>query len=111
MKGTYHEVRDGEDLVSLAEWYYGASEAWTHLYYANLDIYGDDFERIPAGAMVFIPDIEKAALRFLTKPVVTYEYWFPFAYGAVEGAFKIGIDADGNKYLVLKFLGEGQAAT
>jgi|GEM_PF-1953337 len=61
MKGTYHRVGPGEDLMFLAEIYYGDSTAWGHIFWANWDVYGDDFEMVPAGSDVFIPDLEVSA--------------------------------------------------
>jgi hypothetical protein len=55
-KGTWHSVAAGHDLLFLAEWYYGDTALWSYIYWNNLDIYGDDFEKVPVGTRVFIPD-------------------------------------------------------
>ena len=127
-KGIYHLVRDGQDLLFLAEWYYGDSAAWTHIYYANLDVYGDDFEMIPANDRVFIPDLETSDIigyytgpelppylpapepgtptRFGEPEPPTSEK--PVRMGALEGAWYIGQTLGGDKTMYLVFHGEGQ---
>jgi hypothetical protein len=105
-KGTYHRVRDGQDLVFLAEWYYGDSTAWSH-------IYGDDFEKIPAGSPVFIPDLETSdVIESYTGPAVTVnrEKGYPVRTGPVNGYFNVEQEDDGTKTLLLVFEGEGQEA-
>lgn len=112
-KGTYHRVRDGEDLLFLAEWYYGDSMAARHIYYANLDIYGDDFEMIPAGAKVFVPDLETSdTVESYTGPAAPARIntQYPLRIGSVKGGFRIETEDNGNKALILTFEGEGQQA-
>ena len=112
-KGTYHRVRDGEDLVFLAEWYYGDSKAWTHIYYANLDIYGDDFELIPAESKVYIPDLETSDIvESYTGPAVPrrMDVQIPVRQGSTMGSFRIEVEENGNKAIILTFGGEGQQA-
>lgn len=110
-KGTYHRVRDGQDLVFLAEWYYGDWMAYSHIYWANLDIYGDDFEAIPADNRVFIPDLETTDIvESYTGPAVparlTVQH--PVRIGSVSGAWRIEQEGTGDKYIILTFEGEGQ---
>lgn len=62
-KGVWHYVGAADDLLFLAAFYYGDMAAWTHIYYANVDLYGDDFEMIPAGSTVFIPDVDEGAVN------------------------------------------------
>lgn len=50
--------------MHLAEWYYGESSAWMILFWANQDVYGDDFEKIPVGTPVFIPQLETTEATF-----------------------------------------------
>jgi len=110
-KGTYHRVRDGQDLLFLAEWYYGDSTAWTHIYYANLDIYGDDFEAIPGGAKVFIPDLEVSdVVESYTGPTAPAKIstQYPLRIGSISGAFRIEREENGTKSLILTFEGEKQ---
>lgn len=112
-KGTYHRVRDGQDLVFLAEWYYGDSTAWTHLYYANLDIYGDDFEMIPAGSKVFIPDLEVSDIvESYTGPAVTMQprHKNPVRTGSLMASWHVEQETTGTKYIILTFEGERQTA-
>lgn len=112
-KGTYHSVRDGEDLVFLAEWYYGDSMAWSHIYYANLDIYGDDFEMIPAGSPVFIPDLETSDIvESYSGPAVPARVSTqkPIRIGSTKGGFRIDSEENGDKFMILTFEGEGQQA-
>jgi len=112
-KGTYHRVRDGQDLVFLAEWYYGNSAAWTHIFYANLDVYGDDFEMIPAGSKVFIPDLEVSdVVESYTGPAVPARVILqhPVRMGSVKGAWRIEQEDSGDKFIVLTFEGEKQTA-
>jgi hypothetical protein len=59
--GFYHILGPGDDLVYLAELYYGSSAAWDHIYYANEEEIGDDPEALVAGAVVFVPALETAA--------------------------------------------------
>ena len=59
--GFYHILGPGEDLVYLAELYYGSSGAWDHIYYANEEHIGDDPEALVAGTAVFVPALETAA--------------------------------------------------
>lgn len=109
-KGTYHRVRDGEDLLFLAEWYYGDSTAWSHIYYANLDIYGDDFEMIPAGSPVFIPDLETTdTVESYTGPAVPIkrEAQYPVRHGSLQASFRIE-EEGGKKTLIYMFEGERQ---
>jgi hypothetical protein len=112
-KGTYHRVRDGQDLVFLAEWYYGDSTAWTHIYYANLDIYGDDFEMIPAANDVFIPDLEVSDIvESYTGPAVPARMGTQrlMRIGSIMAAFRIETETTGEKFLILTFEGEKQQA-
>lgn len=112
-KGTYHRVRDGDDLLFLAEWYYGDSMAWSHIYWANYEIYGDDFEMIPAGSPVFIPDLETSdTVESYTGPAVPVQRKnrSPYRLGSTSGGFEIEEQSDGKKTLVLVFEGEGQEA-
>ena len=112
-KGTYHRVRDGQGLVYLAEWYYGDSAAWTHIFYANLDIYGDDFEMIPAGSKVYIPDLEVSdVVESYTGPAVTMQRHKqnPVRTGSLKGSWRIEQETTGTKFIVLTFEGEGQTA-
>ena len=111
-KGTWHRVRNGEDLLFLAEWYYGDPKAWTHLFYANLDVYGDDFEMIPAGSPIFIPDLETStSRRVYTGPdVLGLGAKHPVRSGPVKGYFMIEQESSGHKSIVLVFEGEGQEA-
>jgi hypothetical protein len=110
-KGTYHRVRDGEDLLFLAEWYYGDSTAWSHIYWANLEIYGDDFEMIPAGSPVFIPDIETSDyVESYTGPAVPGRMFTQkeMRIGPVESAWRIEEEENGMKSIIFMFTGEGQ---
>lgn len=112
-KGTYHRVCDGQDLVFLAEWYYGDSKAWTHIYYANLDIYGDNFELIPAESKVYIPDLETSdVVESYTGPVAPARIntQYPLRIGSAKGGFRIETADNGDKALILTFEGEGQQA-
>jgi len=112
-KGTYHRVRDGQDLLLLAEWYYGDSMAARHIFYANLDIYGDDFEMIPAGSKIFIPDLEVSdVIESYTGPAVTIplETQNPMPVGSLHGSWGFDQESSGDKYLFLTFAGEQQTA-
>jgi hypothetical protein len=112
-KGTYHRVRDGQDLLFLAEWYYGDSKAWTHIYYANLDVYGDNFEAIPGGAKVFIPDLEVSDIvESYTGPAVPARMntQNPMRIGSLKGAWRVEEESGGGKFIVLTFEGERQVA-
>lgn len=110
-KGTYHRVRDGQDITFLAEWYYGDPMAARHIYYANLDIYGDDFELIPAGAKVFIPDLEVSdTIESYTGPTVPRRIITqkPVRQGPVKGGWRIEQEESGHKTIILMFEGERQ---
>jgi hypothetical protein len=110
-KGTYHRVRDGQDITFLAEWYYGDPTAARHIYYANLDVYGDDFELIPAGAKVFIPDLEVSdTVESYTGPTVPKKIatQHPIRSGPVKGGWRIEREPGGDKAFFLTFTGEGQ---
>jgi len=112
-KGTYHRIRDGQDLVFLAEWYYGDSMAWTHIFYANLDIYGDDFEMIPAGSKVYIPDLEVSdVVESYTGPAVTMQRHTqnPIRIGSLMGSWRVEQESTGTKAIILTFEGERQTA-
>lgn len=67
MKGTSHTVKSGEDLPYLAGIYYGQPELWSAIYWANLDIYEDDPEKIPTGNEIFIPDVQTEPRRVRLK--------------------------------------------
>jgi len=113
-KGTYHRVRDGQDITFLAEWYYGDPWAARHIFYANLDIYGDDFELIPAGSKVFIPDLEVSdTVESYTGPTakVGKTTRHPIRQGPTKGGWLIGQDENGDKMLILIFEGERQETT
>jgi hypothetical protein len=56
--GIYHTLAADEDLVYLAEYYYGDSGGWDHIYYANEDLIGDDPEAVTAGMRLFVPALE-----------------------------------------------------
>jgi hypothetical protein len=59
LKGSYpHIVEMQDDLMHLAEIFYGATDGWKDIYWANLDVYGDDFEKIPVGTTIHIPIFE-----------------------------------------------------
>ena len=112
-KGTYHRVRDGQDITFLAEWYYGDPMAARHIFYANLDVYGDDFEMIPAGSKVYIPDLEVSDIvESYTGPAVTMQRHTqkPIRIGSLLGAWRVEQEPNGTKALILTFEGERQTA-
>jgi hypothetical protein len=112
-KGTHHRVRDGEDLLFLAEWYYGDSMAHSHIYWANLEVYGDDFEMIPGGSPIFIPDIETSdTVESYTGPAVPErrDKQYPVRMGPTKGGFRVEREESGMKTLILTFEGERQEA-
>jgi hypothetical protein len=112
MRGTYHRVGPGEDLLFLAEIYYGDSTAWGHIFWANWDVYGDDFEMVPAGSDVYIPDLEVAAqsVRLRRDVAVSVKPIYAQASG-VWGArytsenleIRIEDDTYGDKQVVFRF--------
>lgn len=65
MLGALHRIKEDEDLPRLAEMFYGNSDNWKHIYWANIGLYGDDFEAVMAGSLVYIPDIETANKRVI----------------------------------------------
>jgi hypothetical protein len=110
-KGKWHVVGPEHDLLFLAEWYYGESAAWSHIYWANLDVYGDDFEAIPAGSKVFIPDLGTGpVVKTCAEPGVSLakNAQLPARLGSQKGTFQVEETAGGFKTLVLRFEGEGQ---
>jgi hypothetical protein len=109
--GKWHVVGPEQDLLFLAEWFYGDSAAWSHIYWSNLDIYGDDFEKIPAGSRVFIPDLEVTPVeKVYTGPAVErrLQTAFPVRSGPLNSEFKIEEKSTGHKCITLVFKGTGQ---
>jgi len=113
-KGTYHRVGARDDLMHLAAWYYGDAAAWSHIYWANVDVYGDDFEKIPAGATVFIPDAETGSITVHLKPPgvllrakATWGYpggpRFMLRLGPNKTAFEVVVAADGSQHILFAF--------
>jgi hypothetical protein len=126
--GVKHVVSDGETLVFLAEWYYGDSGAWRHIYYANLPIYGDDTEMIPGGTAVFIPNLETEEVKVTVRGYgrrVTGEYgritqqrrdiikgavapvYRTFGEVSGEPSWRFGISDNGHNFLELKLKNKG----
>jgi hypothetical protein len=112
--GKWHVVGPEQDLLFLAEWFYGDSAAWSHIFWANLDVYGDDFEKIPAGSTVFIPELEQSPVKKMyTGPAIKVKRQaeFPVRTGPAHGSFRFEEKATGYKCLIFVFEGTGQGVT
>lgn len=53
--GTYHAIKSGETLSTIAERYYGSAAAWNRIYAANKAIIGSDPDRLVVGRRLLIP--------------------------------------------------------
>jgi hypothetical protein len=122
IQGRRHVVGPGEDLLFLAEWYYGDSAAWSHVYWANLDLYGDDFEAIPTGSTVLIPELETKAASAILKEAVTLRNVdlatpgpgvadFALRHGEKNTSFEVTIAENGDRQLLFRFADNSELLT
>jgi len=105
LKGSYpHIVEMQDDLMHLAEIFYGDTNGWKDIYWANLDVYGDDFEKIPVGTTIHIPVFEDKDVRFKYRGAV----WGTNAMQAilpsapVSANYDIIVNDSGAKNLVIE---------
>jgi hypothetical protein len=121
-KGTWHVVGPGDDLMHLAAWYYGDAAAWGHIFWLNYDVYGDDFEAVPCGTKVFIPDLETAAGRGILKmDVLPHTVTkrvpgpgvadFVLRQGEKKTAFEIMVTPEGGKEILYHFPDNSEVLT
>jgi len=59
-EGRSHTVQEGETLISLAQQYYGDRSRACEIYHANRDVLMAP-DRLPAGAVLRIPDLPASA--------------------------------------------------